>query len=265
MLKIVRVLVVGDVVGDAGRKAVTELYPQIKEEFGIHFAIVNAENIAGGSGITPETLADLLSCGVDVVTGGDHQGKKRNEIGYIMHGDRLIRPANYVKDPGVGSMILSPVGHTDIKIGILNLLGNIFMEKLPPAFQTAEAEVEKLTLFTSIVIVDFHAEATSEKVAMGWFLDGQVSAVVGTHTHVQTADERVLPEGTAFITDIGMTGGRDGIIGRKKENVLLKFMHKAHSKFEVATDDIWLRGVVIDIDVETGKSVHIERVVRYLE
>ncbi len=266
MLDVVRILIVGDVVGRAGERAVVELWPRLKEEKDIHFCIVNAENIGEkGSGITSEALKNLLDCGVDVVTGGDHMGKKRKEPGFVMEGECLLRPANYVNDPGVGSMLFRVQGHDDIKIGVTNVLGNVFMEKVPAAFKTAQEEVGKLKLLTDIVIIDFHAEASSEKVAMGLFLDGQVSAVVGTHTHVQTADDRILPGQTAYMTDLGMTGGRDGVIGRKKENVILKFLNKPHSKFEVATDDIWLNGAIIDVETKTGRAIHIERVSQSLD
>ncbi|OED36757.1 hypothetical protein AB834_02625 [PVC group bacterium (ex Bugula neritina AB1)] len=261
MSKVVRILVVGDIVGNAGKEAVLNLYPKLKKEKGIDFCIVNAENIATkGSGVKDKDLQDLLDAGIDVITGGDHMGKHRGDSDYIMQGERLLRPANYTKDPGKSSLVCSPKEHKDIKIGVLNVIGNVFMEKTIPAFKITQEKIEKLKLVTDIIIVDFHAEASSEKVAMGLFLDGKVSAVFGTHTHVQTADEKVLPNGTAYITDLGMTGGMSGVIGRKKESVILKFLNQPHSKFEVTTDDVWLNGALIDIETSEGKATHIERV-----
>lgn len=265
-LKTLRVLIVGDVVGIAGRRAVTQLVPKIKQEHNIHVVVVNAENMADcGSGITPETMKELLDADVDLLTGGDHQGKKRDKNGFTMEGEFLLRPLNYEKDPGAGSILLPVKGHEELKLGVINVMGNVFMEKGPSAFGLVSREVEKIKLFTDLVLVDFHAEASSEKVAMGWHVDGTVSAIVGTHTHVQTADERVLPQGTAYMTDLGMTGARDGVIGRKKENVLLKFLHQPHTKFEVATDDVWLNGAIVEIDCATGQSINIERISEFCE
>lgn len=257
----VRVFIVGDVVGEPGIGAIVRQYPLLKEEKQIHCAIVNAENMAEGSGITEETLARLMSSGIDLVTGGDHQGKKRGNERYIMHGPRLIRPANYVDDPGVGAMTIPvTVEGREYTLGVVNVLGRVFMKDLPCPFKTAEQEVMRLKSKTPMIVVDFHAEATSEKIAMGWFLNGQVSAVVGTHTHVQTADEQILSLGTAYITDLGMTGGHDGVIGRKKENVLLKFLNQPHKRFEVATGCVRLNGLIVDLDPESGRATYVERV-----
>ena len=252
---------IGDVVGKAGEKSLQEKLPEFKKEAHIDFIIVNAENIdSSGSGIRPESLKNMLSWGVDVVTGGDHQEKNIDKDGFIIDGDRLLRPLNYSKYAGKGSLLTVLEGHENIEIAVINLLGNVYMEKTESAFHLVEREIQKIAPFTRIIFVDFHAEATSEKIAMGWHLDGKVSAVVGTHTHVQTADECILPKGTAYITDLGMTGGHDGVIGRQKENVLRKFLHQPHSKFQVATKDVRLNGVLIDVDIHSGKSLKIERV-----
>jgi len=256
------ILVIGDIVGKPGRKAITELVPVIKDEFNIDVVIANGENTAGGSGVTEKTLSPLYSAGVDVVTTGDHIWRKKETAGFIDDYSNLLRPCNY--PPGVkgkGSVIIS-VG--DKKIGVVNAIGRVFMQPIDCPFRAVKVEIEKLKKETNIIIFDFHAEATSEKVAMGWYLNGEVSAVVGTHTHVATADETILNKGTAYITDIGMTGSMDSVIGRKKEPVLQKFLTQVPARFDLAVDDVKLNGVIIEIDENSGKAVKIERISRRL-
>ncbi len=253
-----RILFIGDVVGKAGRRAVEELLPRLKGE-GIDFVIVNGENAAGGMGITPQVADGLLELGVNVITSGNHIWRKKSIVLFLEQEPRLLRPANYPTGaPGRGSGIYTTPGGR--KIGVLNLEGRVFMKALESPFKTAEEHISFLRREAGVIIVDFHAEATSEKVALGWFLDGEVSAVLGTHTHVQTADERVLPGGTAYITDVGMTGPTDSVIGVKKEIALERFLTMLPNKFETAKEGIELQGVIVEVDEETGLSSGISRV-----
>jgi 2',3'-cyclic-nucleotide 2'-phosphodiesterase len=221
--------------------------------------IANGENAAGGFGITEETARDLFSEGIHLLTSGNHIWDKRDSYGYIEKERRLIRPANYpVGAPGRGSaVIVTPGG---VKVGVLNLEGRIFMNNLDSPFTIADTEVARLREETKVILVDFHAEATSEKSALGWYLDGRVSAVIGTHTHVQTADERILPGGTAFMTDAGMTGSFESVIGIRKEEAIERFLTLLPTKFEVAKKDVRLNGVFMSIDEATGHAVAIERI-----
>lgn len=250
-----KILLIGDIVGKPGRRIVKELLPIIKQKHNIDFIIANGENIAGGSGVTEKTLDELFyDAGVDVITTGDHIWKKRETQKFIDNYDNLVRPLNYPEGvPGKGSVITNG-------IAVISLLGRIFMNPIDCPFRIVEKEIEKIKEKTNIIIIDFHAEATSEKIAMGWFLDGRVTAVVGTHTHVQTADERILNKGTAYITDMGMTGSMDSVIGRTKDAVIQKFLTQLPVKFEVATEDVRLNGVLIEIDEKSGKAVNIERI-----
>lgn len=254
-----QVLVIGDIVGRPGREAVKKLLPKIVKKKGIEFVIANGENAAGGSGITPSICEELLSYGIDVITSGDHIWKKREIVDYIQSSKNLLRALNYPKGvPGWGSTIVE--SKNGIKIAVINLSGRIFMQPIECPFKASGEEVKKLKQKTSIIIVDIHAEATSEKIALGWHLDGKVSAVIGTHTHVQTADERILPNKTAYITDCGMTGPFDGVIGRKKEQILTRFITQMPTRFEMAESDVRLNGVVIDVDEKTGEANSIERI-----
>ena len=253
-----KILFIGDVVGKPGRRAVRELLPPLKAERGVDFVIANCENAASGFGVTKDIVDDLLGYQIDVLTSGNHIWDKKEVLDFIDDYEQLLRPANYpARTPGRGSVVTStPSG---IYVGVINLAGRVFMNPLDCPFRTAERELEQVRQKAHIVFVDMHAEATSEKIAMGWFLDGRVSVVVGTHTHVQTADERVLPQGTAYITDVGMTGPFDSVIGTRKETIMNRFLFQMPNKFDVADRDVRLQGVLIDIDEENGKARTIER------
>ena len=253
-----RILFLGDVVGRPGREIIKEKLSSFRKENGIDFVIVNGENAAGGSGLTPKVTDEILRGGVDVITSGDHIWKKREIYEYLDETTRLVRPANYPKDvPGKGSTVVSVNG---IKVGVINIIGRVFMDAVESPFEVVLEHIEALKEETNIIIVDFHAEATSEKVAMGWYLDGKVTAVLGTHTHIQTADEKILPGGTAFITDCGMTGPYYSVIGRKKEQIILRFLTNLPTRFEMAEDWVEMHGVIIDVDEKTGKAIEIKRV-----
>jgi len=257
------ILFIGDIVGSPGREAVKKLLPELKKEYTLGFVIANAENAAGGSGITAKVAEELLASGIDVLTSGDHIWKKREIFEIINREERILRPLNFPGGaPGRGSAVFkSKEGH---KIGVINVNGRVFMDALDCPFKTTLAAQEGLAKETKIIIVDIHAEATSEKVALGWYLDGRVSAVLGTHTHIQTADERILPQGSAYITDVGMTGPCDSVIGRRIEDVLERFITAIPTRFEVAAENIQLQGAVVDIDENTGKAKSIVRIQKKL-
>lgn len=254
-----KILFIGDIVGQPGREAIKQLLPGLKKEFALDFVIANGENSAGGSGVTPKIIQELFDLGVEVLTSGDHIWKKREIIPVIDSEPRLLRPLNFPSGvPGSGAGVFKT--KKGIKVGVINTIGCVFMEAMDCPFRTTRSEIDKLSQETKIIIVDIHAEATSEKVALGWYLDGLVSAVVGTHTHIQTADEKILSKGTAYITDVGMCGPVDSVIGRRVEDVLMRFITKIPTRFEVASGNIQLQGVVLDIDEETGKARSIVRV-----
>ena len=253
-----KILFLGDIVGRPGRAAVRQLLPYLKESEKIDVVIANAENAAGGSGITPRIVEELEEYGVDVITSGDHIWKKKEIYDYLDKNDHVVRPANYPEGaPGMGGTVVKVGGK---KVGVINLIGRVFMDAVDCPFKAAQKEVDRIKQETKIIIVDLHAEATSEKVAMGWFLDGKVSAVIGTHTHIQTADEKILPEGTAYITDCGMTGPYDSVIGRKKEEILRRFITQLPTRFETAESGVEMHGVIVEIDDATGKALNIKRV-----
>ena len=256
------ILFVGDVVGKPGRRIVAQQLPALRRELAVDFVIANGENSAGGFGITRETFDDLIGAGVDVVTGGNHTWQAR-EIHTLLDSDpRLLRPANYpAGTPGRGGGVFRTSGR-GIPVGVLNLEGRVFMQPLDSPFLVARDEAERLRREAAVIFVDMHAEATSEKAALGWYLDGRVSAVVGTHTHVQTADERILPGGTAFITDAGMTGPRDSIIGMGREEVLQRFLTLLPTRFDVAGGPVQLNAVLLAVDEGTGRAQGIQRVTR---
>ena len=258
-----KILFLGDIVGEPGRNALKVALPQLRKDSAVEFVIANAENAAGGSGITPRVTEELFSCGVDVLTSGDHIWKKRDVFDIIDKEPRILRPENFPSGaPGRGhNVFLTDRG---VKVGVINLQGRVFMEPIDCPFQAARRVVEDIGPLCRIIIVDLHAEATSEKVAMGWFLDGRVSAVLGTHTHVQTADERILPQATAYITDVGMTGPLDSVIGRRTEAVLARFLSAIPQRFEVAQGNVQLQGVVVDVDEQTGRAKAIQRVQKKL-
>jgi len=259
MTELTKILFLGDIIGKPGRMAVKELLPKIAGRFSPDVVIANGENSAGGFGLTPEIVEDLKSLQIDVITTGNHVWDKKEIFDYIKKDARLLRPANYPPGaPGQGSVVFEcPSG---VKVGIVNLMGRVFMHSLDCPFRTGDDCVAKMREDTPIIVVDFHAEATSEKAALGFYLDGRVSAVIGTHTHVQTSDERILANGTAFITDAGMTGPVDSIIGMRKDEIVQKFLTQMPVKFEVGSKDVELQGVAITVETATGRAVKIERI-----
>ena len=260
-----KVLCIGDVVGKSGRQILVDLLPSLRQEFDLDAIIANVENAAGGSGLTARIAKHFFYIGCDVLTLGDHVWDQKEIEKYLDTRSDVIRAANFPPEvPGCGWCVKELLSGK--KIGVICLLGRVFMKyNLDCPFKTLEAVVERVKQETNIIIVDFHAETTSEKVAMGWHADGKVSAVVGTHTHIQTADEKILPQGTAYITDLGMTGPYDSIIGQIKENIVRRFLTSMPVKFQVAKEGSELHGVVIDIDEETGNAVDIIRVQRKKE
>ncbi|MEA5115291.1 MAG: TIGR00282 family metallophosphoesterase [Geobacteraceae bacterium] len=254
----VKILFIADIVGKPGRQAISRELHRLVDRFRIDCVIANGENAAGGFGITEETARELYSCGVNLITSGNHIWDKRDQMEYLGRDEKVIRPANYPDGaPGRGSAVIrTPSG---VPVAVLNLEGRVFMNNLDCPFRVALREIDRLKEITPIVLVDFHAEATSEKLALGWYLDGRASAVLGTHTHVQTADERIFPGGTAYITDAGMTGSFESVIGIRKELAIEKFLSQLPVRFEVAKRDIRLNGVVIEIDENDGKALAIER------
>jgi 2',3'-cyclic-nucleotide 2'-phosphodiesterase len=261
-----KILFLGDVFGKPGRQAVQRLVPRLIAREGLDLVVANAENSAAGSGVTPDSADELLAAEVNLLTSGNHIWSKREIVSYLeAPGSRLLRPANYPKGaPGRGrAIVATPDGR---RLGVVNLEGRVFMKNLDDPFRVAEEEIAALKAEgVRAILVDMHCEATSEKNAMGWFLDGRVSAVLGTHTHVQTADARVLTGGTAFITDVGMCGPWDSIIGVRKELVLERFLTQRPMGFEPAKRDVWLQGAVVEIDDATGRARSIARVQEKLE
>ncbi len=255
----VKLLFIGDIVGKPGRKAVRYFLPRLRESLNLDFVVANGENSAGGSGITPATASEIFEAGVDVITCGDHLWDQREVVSLLNNEPRFVRPDNYpVGIPGQGYCVqkiadLPPVG-------VLNLQGQTFMKPIENPFFAAEEAVEELQKQTKIIFVDMHAETTSEKIAMGRFLDGKVSAVIGTHTHVQTADEQIFPGGTAFLCDAGCTGPQESILGREIEPIIQRFLTHQPQRFGVASKRVTLNGAVVEIDESSGKALHIERV-----
>ena len=255
-----RMLFIGDVMGEPGMRAVDVHVQHLRERYTLDLVIANAENVAGGNGVTKETATALFDAGVDVLTNGNHAWDKREALDYIRTEPRLLRPYNYPDGtPGEGWYTATAAnGH---KIGVLNLLGTTFMEpKLGCAFRAADRALQRKPQDLKLVFVDMHAETTSEKMALAWYLDGRVSAVIGTHTHVPTADERILPKGTGFLTDVGMSGCYDSVIGLKVEQSLERFVNKLPARFEVAQGEGTLCAVLLDLDETSGRCHHIERV-----
>lgn len=253
-----RVLMVGDVVGKPGRQLTLELVPRLKTEYAVDFVIVNGENSAGGIGITPDIAHLMLQSGINVVTLGNHAWGKREIFPYLDEEPRLLRPANY--PPGVPGRGYGVFNCAAGLVGVISLQGRTFMDPVDDPFRAVDAILETLRKKTAVICIDFHAEATSEKQAFGWYVDGRVSAVVGTHTHVQTADERILPEGTAYLTDLGMTGPIDSVIGMNREIVIPRFTSLLPARFEVADGEAQLCAALIDIDTATGHATAIRRV-----
>lgn len=254
-----KVIIIGDIVGKPGRKALSSSLKRLKDQHEVEFVVANAENAAEGAGVVPRVGDEILAAGVDVMTSGNHIYDKRDVINYIENQPRLLRPANYAHDvPGRGMWLGSTQSGTPV--AVINLQGRVFMPPTDCPFRTADRLLAEIGNRASIIIVDHHAEATSEKQAMGRYLDGRVSVVVGTHTHVQTADEQVLAGGTAYITDLGMTGPYDSIIGVESQLVISRFLRGMPVRYETATRDARLCGVVADIDERTGKAISIERI-----
>jgi 2',3'-cyclic-nucleotide 2'-phosphodiesterase len=254
-----KILFIGDIVGEPGRKCVARHVPKLIQARNIDFVIGNAENAAGGFGITPDVASELFLVGIHVITSGNHIWDKKEIIEYIKDEPRLLRPANYPNGvPGRGSIVASTAAGE--KIGVLQVMGRVCMPSLDCPFRIAREEVERLRSSVAIIVVDMHAEATSEKAAMGWYLDGTVSGVFGTHTHVQTADERILPNGTAYLTETGMTGPSESVIGIKKEIAIEKFLTQMPRRFEVATGPCVFSAVLLEADAVVGKALSVERI-----
>ena len=258
-----RILFIGDVFGQPGRRIVKEMLPTLVGEYDPDLVLANGENAAGGFGITPPIVEELLDMGIAVLTSGNHIWDKKEIYAYLNeHSDgRLLRPANYPHSaPGHGLYL----GKTRSGFGyaVLNLQGRVFMSPIDCPFRTADEQLAKIPAEVKIRIVDMHAEATSEKVSMGWYLDGRVTAVVGTHTHIPTADETILPRGAAYITDLGMTGPYDSVIGIEKQSVIQKFLSQLPVRFEVAKGDVRLNAVLVEADPLTGRAASIQRIVR---
>ncbi|MDX9872343.1 MAG: TIGR00282 family metallophosphoesterase [Clostridia bacterium] len=255
--KFLRVLMVGDIVGRPGRKAAVGLLKNYRKKYALDIIIANGENAAGGNGLNKGCAEELYNAGVDIITMGNHTWDKKEILEFIDHDPTLVRPANYPPDtPGRGSIIYS-IGK--VKLAVMNLSGRVFLQPLDCPFRAADMLLEQISKETRLILVDFHAEATSEKIAFGWYMDGRVSAVVGTHTHVQTADERILPQGTAYITDVGMTGPRDSVLGIDKDLVIKKFISQMPARFEVAAGVVQFNGIILDICRTTGKTLRIEK------
>ena len=251
------ILFIGDVVGGLGRRTLLAMLPTLRERYEPTFVVVNAENVAGGLGITPKIADELLDAGIDVITLGNHAYHRKEIYPYLDVQERIVRPANYLStQPGRGWAIVERDG---VRLGVVNLSGNLFLRAGRPAFGEIESVLGRREKEVDQVIVDMHAEATSEKVGLGWFLDGRVTAVVGTHTHVPTADARVLPGGTAYITDVGMTGPRGGVIGVRKEQAIESLRTHMSVRFDTAEDDPWLMGVLVRCADEPRRATDIEQ------
>jgi metallophosphoesterase (TIGR00282 family) len=258
------VLLIGDVIGKPGRQLLEMFLPLLIQEHNLDFIVANAENVAHGFGVTPETADQLYRTGVDILTSGNHIWDKKEILEYIAKENRLLRPANYPTTvPGKGFTIAQ--SKSGRKVGVVNLQGRIFMGPSDDPFAIGMQIVERIRRETPIIFVDIHGEASSEKQAMGWYLDGKVTAVFGTHTHVPTADERVLPGGTAYITDVGMSGPYDSIIGNDKDQIIQKFLDQMPTRFEVAKENPILQAILVRLNPETGHAIHMERITRKVE
>jgi len=258
---VIKILFIGDIIGKPGRVAVKEILPELKIENNISLTIANGENLAGGIGITPNVAQEIKSYGVDVITTGNHVWRRKEIEPFLSIAGYLLRPANYPPgNPGRGYLELTI---NNLSVAIINLCGRVFMGplgNLDCPFRTADQLINGLKNETNVIIVDMHAEATSEKMAMGWYLDGRVSAVIGTHTHVQTSDERILPKKTAYITDVGMVGSIDSIIGVNKDKIIKMFLMQRPTSFTVAKKNIVLNSLIIEINEKTGEAYSIKRV-----
>lgn len=259
MTNSLRILFIGDIVGEAGRMMIQKHVRGLREYGQLDVVVANGENMAGGFGMTQSTYLEVTQAGVDIVTGGNHTFDKAEGIKVLEEEPYALRPANFPSGtPGHGHVLYT--NSKGQKIGILNIMGRTFMEAMDCPFRKADELLPALKEKTKVILVDFHAEATSEKAAMAWHLDGRVSFVVGTHTHVPTGDERILPGGTGFMTDAGMTGPYDSVIGVKKEIILQRFITKRGKKFEVASGDPWLCGVLFEVDQDTGQTLKVQKI-----
>lgn len=261
-----KILFIGDIVGEPGRKAVHTLLPKLRERHGLDFVIANGENSAGGNGITPRIAAELFAAGIDVITSGDHLWDQKEVMELLATEKRFLRPLNYpAGTPGQGGGVYEVRGRkAEVRVGVVNAQGRTFMPVLENPFAVVPPEIERMRAETNIIFVDFHAEATSEKIAIARMLDGRVSAVVGTHTHVQTADEQIFPGGTAYLSDAGFTGPQESVLGREIEPVIRRFVTNMPQRFEVARGRIMLQGVVVQVDEVTGRAEGIWRVAESL-
>ncbi len=253
-----RIIFIGDIVGSPGRKIVHDRLADILAQSAVDLCIANGENSASGFGITPRLAEELFAAGIEVLTGGNHIWDRKEIFDFLPHEPRLLRPANF-PNGAPGSGLFTGSSRSGIPFAVLNLQGRTFMAPLEDPFRTAQRELARIPPEVKVIVVDMHAEATSEKQAMGWFLDGKVSAVVGTHTHVPTADNHVLPGGTAYITDVGMTGPHDSVIGMEKQAILQRFLDAMPARFSVAEGDIQMNAVLLDVDESTGRARSIER------
>lgn len=256
-LDTLNVLFIGDIVGNPGIGMVTNFIRSFIEKYKIDFVVANGENAADGKGITDKIAQKLFAAGIHVITSGNHIWDKFQIHEYMMQEKNLLRPLNFPKGSYGSGYVIYNLGEKG-KVGVLNLQGRVFMYPIDDPFRTADWALEKIKSETNFVVVDMHAEATAEKVAMGWYLDGRVSAVIGTHSHIQTADERILPGGTAYITDVGMTGPYDSIIGMKRESAMKRFLYVTPSKYEAADSDARLAAVTFSIDKSSGRAMSIE-------
>jgi hypothetical protein len=258
-LRPVRILFIGDIVGQPGRRAVKELLPPLRARHGVSVVVANGENSAGGSGITPKMAAEIFAGGVDVITSGDHLWDQKEVVELLENEPRFLRPLNYPPGtPGQGARLFTLEGQPPF--AVVNAQGRTFMDPLDDPFRQVQAEVARLREQTRIILVDFHAEATSEKISLGRLLDGQVSAVIGTHTHVQTADEQIFPGGTAFLCDAGFTGPHDSVLGREIAPVLNRFLTAIPQRFEVAGGRTLLQGALVEVEEHTGRALGIQRI-----
>ncbi len=258
-LDTLNILFIGDIVGTPGIGMVTNFIRSFIEKYKIDFVIANGENAADGKGITDKIAQKFFAAGIHVITSGNHIWDKFQIHEYMMQEKNLLRPLNFPKGSYGSGYVIYSMGEKG-KVGVLNLQGRVFMYPIDDPFRTADWALEKIKAETNVVVIDMHAEATAEKIAMGWYLDGKVSAVIGTHSHIQTADDRILPGGTAYITDVGMTGPYDSIIGMKRESAMKRFLYVTPAKYEAADSDAKFAAVVFSVDKSTGKAISIERI-----
>ncbi len=255
-----RILCIGDIVGQAGRTFLSYALPILRKRYALDLIIANAENAAGGSGITPTIFKKLQSYGVDVVTLGDHCYRREDIIPFMQESDRIVRPANLPASAAGKPFVVVQARNSQF-VGVSALLGRLYMKPVDCPFRAADKVLSEINKQTKIAVIDMHAEATSEKVAMGWYLDGRVSIVFGTHTHVPTADARILPKGTAYITDLGMTGPYDSVLGRTKEKVVKSLISGMPTKYSIAKDDIRVAGIIVSVDSISGRATDIEQII----